>query len=52
MIAIHNVMATAITVGVLGREGKSIKANFFPAIVYALAAGLIGFALIYFVRSF
>lgn len=52
MIAIHNVMAAAITVGVLGREGKIIKANFFPAIVYALTAGLIGFVLIYFVRPF
>ncbi|MCI2425040.1 L-lactate permease [Candidatus Acetothermia bacterium] len=52
MIAIHNVVAVAITVGVVGREGKIIKTNFLPALFYSLAAGLIGFALIYFMRPF
>jgi len=42
MIAVHNVVAVLATVGLMKAEGKVIKYNFFPAIGYALIAGIIG----------
>ncbi|WP_136248270.1 L-lactate permease [Halomonas borealis] len=42
MIAIHNVVAASATVGLLGREGETIRKTLLPTIYYVLAAGLIG----------
>ncbi len=42
MIAIHNVVAASATVGLLGREGVTIRKTLLPTIYYVLAAGLVG----------
>ncbi|PSJ20664.1 lactate permease [Halomonas sp. ND22Bw] len=42
MIAIHNVVAASATVGLLGREGITIRKTILPTLYYVLAAGLIG----------
>ncbi|MYL23055.1 L-lactate permease [Vreelandella massiliensis] len=41
MIAIHNVVAASATVGLLGREGTTIRKTILPTIYYLVAAGLI-----------
>lgn len=47
MIAVHNVVAACTVVGILGKEGKIIRYNLLPVIIYALATGLLGMALIH-----
>ena len=42
MVAIHNVVAVAATVGFLGREGAVIAKTIIPTILYVTAAGAIG----------
>ncbi|MBB3231440.1 L-lactate permease [Halomonas stenophila] len=42
MIAIHNVVAASATVGLLGREGITIRKTLLPTLYYVLAAGLVG----------
>lgn len=49
MIAIHNVVAASATVGLLGREGTTIRKTIIPTIYYLVASGviaLIGFYVI------
>lgn len=41
MIAIHNVVAASATVGLLGREGITLRITILPTIYYVLLAGLI-----------
>ena len=41
MIAIHNVVAASPTVGLLGREGQTLRMTIIPTIYYIVAAGLI-----------
>lgn len=41
MIAIHNVVAASATVGLLGREGATLRITILPTIYYVLLAGLI-----------
>lgn len=41
MIAIHNVVAASATVGLLGREGQTIRMTIIPTLYYLVAAGLI-----------
>lgn len=41
MIAIHNVVAASATVGLLGREGKTLRLTIIPTLYYLIAAGLI-----------
>ena len=46
MIAIHNVVAASATVGLLGREGATLRITILPTIYYLVVAGallLIGF---------
>lgn len=46
MIAIHNVVAASATVGLLGREGLTMRMTIIPTIYYVMLAGtllLIGF---------
>lgn len=38
MICVNNVVAVCATVGTLGAEGTIIRRNFFPCVIYALAA--------------
>jgi len=47
MIAIHNVVAASATVGLLGREGATIRKTILPTIYYLLATGLIGLIAFY-----
>ncbi|MGI5881677.1 MAG: L-lactate permease [Dethiobacteria bacterium] len=45
MIAVHNVVAACTVVGIPGQEGRIIRYNLLPALVYTLAAGLLGILL-------
>ena len=47
MICVHNVVAACAVVGNLGQEGKIIRKNLLPAVIYATAAGVFGTLLIY-----
>lgn len=47
MIAIHNVVAASATVGLLGREGTTLRKTFLPTIYYCLLAGIIGLIAFY-----
>jgi lactate permease len=42
MIAIHNVVAASATVGLLGREGATLRKTILPTIYYLLVLGLLG----------
>jgi lactate permease len=42
MIAIHNVVAASATVGLLGREGATLRRTILPTIYYLLVIGLLG----------
>ena len=42
MIAIHNVVAASATVGLLDREGETLRRTIIPTLYYCLAAGIIG----------
>jgi len=44
MIAIHNVVAASATVGLLGREGSTLRKTILPTMYYVLVAGMIGLA--------
>jgi lactate permease len=45
-ICVHNVVAAAATVGLLGKEGIIIRRTLVVFVYYALMAGLIGYAII------
>lgn len=47
MIAIHNVVAASATVGLLGREGLTLRKTIIPTFYYLVVTGLIGLALVY-----
>jgi lactate permease len=47
MIAIHNVVAAAATVGLLGREGALLRMTAIPTLYYVLFAGLLGLIGVY-----
>lgn len=47
MIAIHNVVAASATVGLLGREGVTIRKTLLPTLYYVVVTGLIGLAAIH-----
>ncbi|RRU99081.1 L-lactate permease [Stutzerimonas xanthomarina] len=42
MIAIHNVVAASATVGLLGREGITLRKTMLPTLYYLILAGTIG----------
>lgn len=42
MIAIHNVVAASATVGLLGREGATLRKTILPTGYYLVAVGLLG----------
>lgn len=41
MVAIHNVVAASATVGLLGREGATLRKTIWPTLYYVLGAGLL-----------
>ncbi|WP_070962660.1 L-lactate permease [Vibrio sonorensis] len=47
MIAIHNVVAASATVGLLGREGATLRKTVIPTIYYLIATGVIGLVVVY-----
>lgn len=47
MIAIHNVVAASATVGLLGREGATLRKTIIPTIYYLVVTGVIGLVAIY-----
>ncbi|MHC6530142.1 L-lactate permease [Vibrio proteolyticus] len=47
MIAIHNVVAASATVGLLGREGATLRKTIIPTFYYLLVTGVIGLIVIY-----
>jgi lactate permease len=42
MIAIHNVVAASATVGLLGKEGSTLRKTILPTIYYLLVVGALG----------
>ena len=42
MIAIHNVVAASATVGLLGREGLTLRITILPTLYYVALAGVLG----------
>ncbi len=47
MVAIHNVVAASATVGLLGREGTTLRKTVWPTFYYILFTGLIALFAIY-----
>lgn len=47
MVAIHNVVAASATVGLLGREGTTLRKTVWPTFYYVLFTGLIALFAIY-----
>lgn len=47
MVAIHNVVAASATVGLLGREGTTLRKTVWPTLYYVLFTGLIALFAIY-----
>ncbi|WP_278400402.1 L-lactate permease [Stutzerimonas kunmingensis] len=47
MVAIHNVVAASATVGLLGREGSTLRKTIWPTLYYVLFTGVIGLIAIY-----
>lgn len=47
MIAIHNVVAASATVGLLGREGRTLRMTIIPTIYYLVFAGLLALIAVY-----
>ena len=47
MIAIHNVVAASATVGLLGREGTTIRKTIIPTIYYLIFTGIIALIAFY-----
>ena len=50
MIAIHNVVAASATVGLLGREGTTLRKTILPTIYYLTVIGVLGLIAIYVLR--
>ncbi len=42
MVAIHNVVAASATVGLLGKEGETLRKTILPTVYYLLVVGLLG----------
>jgi len=50
MVAIHNVVAASATVGLLGREGQTLRKTVWPTLYYLVMAGLIALVAAYGLR--
>jgi len=51
MIAIHNVVAASATVGLLGREGATLRRTILPTVYYLAVIGLLGMLAIHVVGA-
>jgi lactate permease len=47
MIAIHNVVAASATVGLLGREGVTLRKTILPTLYYLTVIGILGLLAVY-----
>lgn len=47
MISVHNVVAAAAVVGLVGKEGQIIRKTLLPFFYYALITGAIGYAILW-----
>ncbi|MFQ5536514.1 MAG: L-lactate permease [Gemmatimonadota bacterium] len=47
MIAIHNVVAASATVGLLGREGSTLRKTLIPTLYYLIVIGALGMAAVH-----
>ncbi|WP_339490302.1 L-lactate permease [Pseudomonas sp. EL_65y_Pfl2_R95] len=47
MVAIHNVVAASATVGLLGREGTTLRKTIWPTLYYVLFTGIIAMIAVY-----
>jgi lactate permease len=50
MIAIHNVVAASATVGLLGREGITLRRTIIPTLYYVLLAGILTIVAIHWLK--
>ena len=50
MIAIHNVVAASATVGLLGREGITLRRTLLPTLYYVTVVGILGMIAVYFLN--
>jgi lactate permease len=50
MIAIHNVVAASATVGLLGREGSTLRKTILPTLYYLTVIGALGMVAVYGLR--
>ena len=51
MICVHNVVAASAAVGLIGREGAVIRKTLVPFVYYALLAGALGYAIVWYTPS-
>ena len=51
MICVHNVVAASAVVGLIGREGVVIRRTFLPFLYYALTAGSLGYAIVWYAET-
>lgn len=49
MVCINNAVAASATIGTVGKEGKLIKMNAIPMLIYTLATALIFYIVIFFI---
>lgn len=49
MVCINNAVAASATIGTVGKEGKLIKINVIPMLIYALLTAIIFYIVIYFI---
>ena len=49
MVCINNAVAASATIGTVGKEGKLIKINAIPMLIYTLATALIFYIVIFFI---
>jgi lactate permease len=47
MIAIHNVVAASATVGLLGKEGATLRKTVLPTVYYLTVIGVLGLIAVY-----
>ena len=47
MVAIHNVVAASATVGLLGREGSTLRKTILPTLYYLVVIGILGLIAVY-----
>jgi lactate permease len=47
MVCVNNVVAACATVGVIGMEGKLIRRNAIPMVIYSLAVAIVIGILVY-----